>query len=207
LYAEGNRKIVFAERTRRSEPLLFKVCYRAYRVVHYLLTGYRVRVGNFSVIPDVALARLVVISEMWNHYAAAVYNARIDHVMVPSARGKRLGGQSQMNFISLVVHGLSALSVYGHIIGVRLVVIAGALISGTSAALLAMVGLRVFNAAPLPAWLPLMVVLLLVLLLQSITAAVVFVFVMLSGRQAATFIPLRDYSLFVERFQPVSPRS
>ncbi|MEO6419081.1 MAG: glycosyltransferase, partial [Polyangiaceae bacterium] len=65
LKKEGNRKVVFAERTRRSEPILFKMFYRLYRVLHVLLTGYRVRVGNFSAIPALALSRIVVISEMW----------------------------------------------------------------------------------------------------------------------------------------------
>jgi polyisoprenyl-phosphate glycosyltransferase len=207
MHDERERKVVFAQRTRRSEPLFFKLGYRAYRILHFALTGYRVRVGNFSAIPAAALSRLVVVSEMWNHYAAAVYNARIDHVMIPSPRGKRLGGHSKMNFISLVVHGLSALSVYGHIIGVRLVVVAGVLIATTSAGLLAIVGLKLFSTTPVPSWLPLMAAILLVLLLQSVTAAVVFVFVMLSGRQGATFIPLRDYELFVQRLVRVAPPS
>lgn len=47
---EGTR-IVFAERTKRSESVLFKVFYTLYRGVHHALTGIRVRVGSFSVVP------------------------------------------------------------------------------------------------------------------------------------------------------------
>ena len=199
LTEEGARKIIFAERTRRSEPLLFKLFYRIYRLLHVLLTGTRVRVGNFSIIPALALSRIVVISEMWNHYAAAVFNARIDYDMIPTARAKRLAGQSHMNFISLVVHGLSALSVYSHTIGVRLLVVAGTLIAATALSLVAMLVLQLFPVA-LPGWLPSAAALLLMLLSQAVTAAAVFVFIMLAGRQGTTVIPLRDYAYFVHRF-------
>ena len=48
---EGGERIVFAERTKRSESALFRVFYVLYKVLHGILTGYGVRVGNFSVIP------------------------------------------------------------------------------------------------------------------------------------------------------------
>jgi hypothetical protein len=207
LGAEGGRKIVFAERKRRSEPLLFKLFYRLYRWAHFLLTGYRVRVGNFSAVPARSLARLVVISEMWNHYAAAVFNARIDYVTVPTARARRLGGASHMGFVSLVVHGLSALSVYGHIIGVRLLVVTFALMLAAGAGLAAIVASRLTSTSPLPEWAPYGAALLLSVLLQAVSAAVVFVFLMLASRQGASMIPLRDHVHFVQRFTRTYARS
>jgi hypothetical protein len=205
LREEDYRKIVFAERTRRSESLVFKVCYRLYQVLHVVLTGYWLRVGNFSVIPSVVLSRLVVISEMWQHYAAAVYNARIEFTTVPTTRGKRLGGHSHMNFISLVVHGMSALSLYGPIIGVRMLVAIAILVGVVGAGLVAMT-IPALTGARLPSWLPALAVLLVVLLFQGITAAVAFVFLMLSGRQGTSVIPLRDYRHFVIRLVCVAPR-
>ena len=74
--AEGWTKIVFAERAKRSESLAFRVFYGLYKLVHRVLTGQGVRVGNFSVIPRARLASLVVVSEMWNHYAAAAFASR-----------------------------------------------------------------------------------------------------------------------------------
>jgi cellulose synthase/poly-beta-1,6-N-acetylglucosamine synthase-like glycosyltransferase len=43
--------VVFAERGRRVEGRLFQVFYFFYRVLHYLLTGRKIRVGNFSFLP------------------------------------------------------------------------------------------------------------------------------------------------------------
>jgi glycosyltransferase involved in cell wall biosynthesis len=195
----GWRPLVFAARARRSEGWLFQACYRVYQVLHWVLTGYRVRVGNFSVIPASALGRLVVVSELWNHYAAAVFNARIEYTTVPTVRSPRLAGETRMNFTALVVHGLSALSVYSQIIGVRLLiaslVVAGALLVGFIA-----VGAWLNASGDDRSLGPLLLItVLLILLLQAVVSGVAFVFLVLSGRQAAAFIPLRDYRWFVGR--------
>ena len=102
---EGQSKIVFAERTKRSESLIFMSFYLLYRWLHLLLTGVRVRVGNFSVIPRSRLESLVTVSELWNHYAAAVFKSEQPHCSVPTRRAKRLSGRSRMNFVGLVTHG------------------------------------------------------------------------------------------------------
>ncbi len=136
LEAEGGRSIVFAERTRRSESLTFRFFYFLYRHLHFLLTSVRVRVGNFSAIPRRRLESLVAVSELWNHYAAAAFHSRQPYCTVPTERARRLGGRSSMNFVSLVTHGLSAISVYREVIGVRLLVLT------LSLALLALVRLR-----------------------------------------------------------------
>src|SRR5262249_10223862 len=91
---EAGKKIVFAGRARRSESFLFRVFYLLYKVMHIVLTGRRIRVGNFSVIPRSHLRALVVVSEMWNHYAAAVFASQQPFVIVPTTRARRLAGES-----------------------------------------------------------------------------------------------------------------
>lgn len=198
--------IVFAERLRRSEPVVFKVLYRLYRWAHVVLTGHRVRVGNFSAIPAASLARLVVVSEMWNHYSAAVFNAKMSYATVPTGRGTRLGGRSHMSTIALVVHGLSALSVYSHVIGVRVLVASVVVVVAAVGALGALFAVHLADASPIPTWLPWVAALLAVVLMQAVTTALVFVFMMLSSRQGASVIPLRDHALFVHRFTRVRER-
>jgi polyisoprenyl-phosphate glycosyltransferase len=203
---EGGDKIVFAARTRRMERWQFQVCYRVYQFVHLLLTGHRVRVGNFSIVPPAAVQQLAVISETWNHYAAAVFNSRIPYVMVPTPRDRRLGGRSRMNFTALVVHGLSALSVFSHIIGVRLLIVSGALI-GLLGAGLAAAWLTCGAAQQLHTpWLLGLLAWLLATLVQAVVLGAAFVLLVLSGRQGTTFIPKRDYRYFVASLTAVSPR-
>ena len=205
-------KIVFAARTRRMERWQFQVCYRIYQFVHLLLTGHRVRVGNFSVVPPAAVQQLAVISETWNHYAAAVFNSRIPYDMVPTPRDRRLGGRSRMNFTALVVHGLSALSVFSHIIGVRLL-IASAILMLAALAGLVIGSLSGSDAADVSAgrlsagWLPAICAWLLATLVQAVILGSAFVLLVLSSRQGTTFIPKRDYRYFIASLTPLSPRS
>ena len=192
--------VVFAERTRRSESLTFRVFYALYRYAHLLLTGIPVRVGNFSVVPSSQLRRLVVVSELWNHYAAAVFKARVPRASIPTVRAPRLAGKSRMNFVDLVTHGLSALSVHSELIGVRLLVVTAALIGVMVAGLLVVLGIRFFTDLAIPGWTSTVVGLLLVLLLQAAAFASFFAFLVLHARSQPTFVPLRDYDYFVEDF-------
>jgi glycosyltransferase involved in cell wall biosynthesis len=118
----AEEKIVFAERIRRSESIVFKFFYHLYRFVHLILTGISVRVGNFSAIPSKYLSNFSVISETWSHYAAAIYTTSLPRTSIPIARGNRLAGNPKMNFTALVTHGLSALAVHGAVIGVRMLI-------------------------------------------------------------------------------------
>lgn len=205
LHAEQQAKIVFAERTRRSESLLFRFFYRFYRVLHKLLTGVAVRVGNFSALPYAALDTLVVVSELWNHYAAAVFKSRLPYTTVPTERGRRLSGQSRMDFAALVVHGLSALSVYGDILGVRLLVMATALVLLLGLGILLAIVIRLATTLAIPGWATYTTGILLLILLQIMIIAVLFVFTILSARASLTFLPIRDHHFFVKRILRLFP--
>jgi polyisoprenyl-phosphate glycosyltransferase len=204
--AEHTRKIIFAARTRRMERWQFQICYRVYQFVHLLLTGYRVRVGNFSIVPASAVQQLAVISETWNHYAAAVFNSRIPYDTVPTPRDRRIGGHSRMNFTALVVHGLSALSVFSHVIGVRLLV-ASSLLLVAAVAGLAIGSLSGESQAATPNWVTGMLGWILATLVQAVILGAAFVLLVLSSRQGTTFIPKRDYRFFVASVTRISPRS
>jgi hypothetical protein len=203
LEAVQGRAVVFAERTRRSEGLLFASLYWLYRTVHWLLTGERVRVGNFAAIPSAILARLVVVSALWNHFAAAVFHARIPYTTVPTSRGTRYSGRSQMNFVALVTHGLSAMSVFGDRIGVRLLVTTCILMLVVIVPASVALGWQLTRDVPLPAWAPYGAALLVVLVFQTASIILAFVFIILAGRASPGFVPLRDYGHYVLRVTPV----
>lgn len=194
----GESRIVFAERTRRSESWVFVFFYAIYRVSHRILTGYAVRVGNFSVIPSARMASLVAVSEIWNHYPAAVFRSVQPYCMIPTERAKRLSGKSKMNFVRLVIHGLSALSVYGDIIGVRLLLSTLVLIMLTLCCLAATVVVRFTTTLAIPGWATSAFGSLLLLLFQSVILCFAFSFMILNGRQGATFLPCRDYAYYVK---------
>jgi glycosyltransferase involved in cell wall biosynthesis len=193
--------IIFAERARRMENAGFQICYRVYCALHWMLTGIRVRVGNFSVVPWQALERLVVVSELWNHYAAAVFRARLPYRTIPMDRGRRIQGESKMNFPSLLVHGLSAISVFSDIVSARLLIVAFGLaivLTGTGALSIAM-------RFAMPVWTGYAAAIACVVLAQGMLGAFLLAFIIIGARANMTFIPLRDAQLFVDRQERVFP--
>ncbi|HEY1757137.1 MAG TPA: glycosyltransferase [Bryobacteraceae bacterium] len=191
-------KAVFAERSRRSESLIFRAFYDVYKILHRILTGIAVRVGNFSILPARYLNTLVVQSELWNHYAAAVFRSNLPFTMIPIPRGTRIAGTSKMNFVALVSHGLSAMSVFGDIVGVRLLIgsLAGSFLAGAGILLVAMI--RLFTDRAIPEWATYATGTFAIITIQLITIATSFTFFMLFNRANLGFVPLRDYSWFVE---------
>ncbi len=196
---------IFAERSRRTESLIFRFCYLLYKGLHRLLTGIGVRVGNFSILPSSQLSTLVVMSELWNHYAAAVFRSGLPFTMIPIPRGHRITGTSKMNFISLAAHGMSAISVFGDVVGVRL-------LAGSIAALLlpilSIVGValfRLFTGHPVPGWTFYTIGAIAIVLIPFITIATSFTFTLLSSRMHFSFVPLRDCALFVAGTQDIYP--
>jgi hypothetical protein len=197
LERDGSRRVIFAERTRRSEGALMSVLYWCYRMLHRVITGERVRVGNFSVIPAARLRTLVAVSDLWNHYAAAVFHARIPFTTIPTSRGTRYVGRSQMNFVGLVTHGLSAMSVFGDRIGVRLLIAAFAVIVAATAAAVLFVVRQTAAGVPIGAWVPYAAIAMSLLLFLMFATTLGFVFIILAGRGNAGFLPFREFSHYV----------
>ena len=197
LQQEKSRPIVFAARARRSESLMFKLCYHGYRALHRALTGISVRVGNFSIVPFQTLSSLVAVSELWNHYAAAVFKARLPFTTIPTHRAARISEGSRMNYFALILHGMSALSVFGEIIGIRVLAAASGL---AAISLMGFVGalLRHSSTGSRAAQVGVFVLGALVLLtFQLAVMAGVLILGVLRGRTNLTFLPVRDYRHYV----------
>ncbi|NJN33328.1 MAG: hypothetical protein HC817_02790 [Saprospiraceae bacterium] len=61
---------------------------------------------------------------LWNNYSASITHGRLPYELLPLDRGKRYFGTSKMNVVSLIVHGLSAISIYLEVVTVRLLLMA-----------------------------------------------------------------------------------
>ena len=205
-FASDERRAVFAARTRRTESWVFQLFYHLYRLVHLMLTGVAVRIGNFSAISSSHAASLVTSADLWNHYAAAAVRSRLPITTIPLPRGRRLAGQSHMRWASLVIHGLSAASVFGDVIGVRLltasliglcVSVPGLCVSLATADHAP--GGHLSNAVIIWCFVTL-------LLVQLTLTAIGFVLSVLSGRSFAAFIPIVEYGRFIRSVDVVGPR-
>ena len=193
----GQRQIVFAARRRRMEGLTFKAFYHLYRLIHLLLVGSDIRIGNFSILPPDLVARLARSSDLWNHYAASVVRSKLPMTTIPIDRAKRLKGRSKMGFVGLVSHGLGAMSVYSDIIGVRILMWTGVLLCIGVAALASVVVLRFSTNWAIPGWSTNLFAFILVLMFQVVIICLLFTFAVLASRGGQTFIPIRDCPNFV----------
>jgi polyisoprenyl-phosphate glycosyltransferase len=189
--------VVFAERGKRMDGLVFRALYLCYRTAHRLLTGRGIRFGNFSVIPFRFLRRMTTMPELWGHYAAAVLNARIPYSMVRVNRGHRLRGATKMSLEALILHGLAAVAVY-QAVSVR-VLIGSAALAGFFTLLAA-----VTAALHIQGWTAIAGI---CLVLTCIIAfnAILYVFTSLSFRHMMGVLPARDYVYFVDRCARMYP--
>jgi len=201
LEAADRPSIVFAERTRRSESLVFRLGYLIFRVLHRSLTGYGVKFGNFSAVSAAFLRRITLSPELWNHYAASIMASRLPIRQVATRRLERIAGESKMNVVSLVAHGMSAMAVFGDRIAVRLLATTGLLIG---VAAVALVGLDVTGVVDFAARItdP-SGVLILIGVLEVVILLLMFVFLVLRARSEMQVIPLRDHQLFVREVRRV----
>ena len=117
-------RIIVARRARRLESFFFRCFYVLYKMLFRALTGQTINFGNFCLIPKNALQSLVHNPAIWNNLAAAIKRSRLACTYIPIDRGARLSGVSQMNFVSLALHGISAISVYSDVVFIRIVAMA-----------------------------------------------------------------------------------
>jgi hypothetical protein len=156
-------------------------------------------------VPWQGIERLVVVSELWNHYAAAIFRARLPYRTVPLDRGRRMSGESKMNFVALLVHGLSAISVFSDLVSARLLILASGCIALFAGAAATVVGMHWTAYLAIPGWAGYTAAILFLLLTQALLGAFLLVFIIISARANMSFIPLRDAPHFVDRQERVFP--
>jgi glycosyltransferase involved in cell wall biosynthesis len=200
-FRERPECVVFAGRQRRYEGVLFRTGYRGYRLLYRLLTGVVVREGNFSVMSHSALDRLVTMSELWNHYAGAIYKSKLPHLRLATDRGHRLGGKSHMNLVALVAHGLAGISVFYDVVATRILMGSVFSVFLLSMVLAVVFGIRIYTKLAIPGWATYTSGLLLVLVIQIASIAFSLVFSLITTRLNMTFVPARDYLVFFDRVE------
>lgn len=189
--------IVCARRARRSESVAFKAFYLLYKLSFGKLTGVRIDFGNFCLVPAPLLRTIAAQPGIWNHLAATLTRSRVPLVKVETDRGKRFAGKSKMSFVSLVVHGLSAITVYADVVLVRLLLATGVLAGSAFLGLLAVVAVRLFTSKAIPGWTSNVAGTMLTLLVQSLVSSVIGVFIILSQRTTRPILPAVDARDFI----------
>lgn len=118
--------LVLAERTKRSEPLLFRVLYSMFRVFFRFMAGITVLSGNFAGQRGDSLKATVHHPSFDLCYSSTLLALRRATTTVPCARGRRFAGRSRMNTSSLIAHGIRMLMPFSERVAARMLVVAAA---------------------------------------------------------------------------------
>lgn len=196
-------KIIFAERSKRSESLMFRFFYALYKRVYHVLTGAPISFGNFSIIPPALLKRVSSVSEVWIHVAAGIMKARLPLAAVPTVRGVRLAGESKMNFVSLLLHGLSGIAVHSEVAAARLLVVSLVFILFSIAGIATVLGIRFFSDVAIPGWATSSIGSLVAIFIEALLMSVLLVFLVLNNRSQQPFVPRLHYNDYVAEVETI----
>jgi hypothetical protein len=176
-HREHPDSLITAERSGRSEGLLFRICYQIYRWSFQLLTGKRLMFGNFSVVPAAHLTRLCAMAELPINFAASLIKSRISIYGQPCYRGARYDGVTSQNFVNLVIHAINGVSVFSEIALVRVSLFAAIIIFGTLLGMTAVAAIRFFTNLAIAGWATNIGGLLLILMCQALLLSLVAIIV------------------------------
>jgi len=104
--------VVTANRVKRSEGFLFKLCYLAHKYLTLVFTGQTIKYGNYTCLPKSAVNAMVNEPATWSSFSGALAKIAEDRKSIPSERGTRYFGPSKMSFINLLKHSLSIIAVF-----------------------------------------------------------------------------------------------
>ena len=198
--------IIFAKRTRRSENFLFKLGYIVYKTVYRVLTGASISFGNFCLIPIKLLDNVVHHSEIWNHFSAGINRSRIPFSIMPTQRGNRYAGDSKMNLVSLILHGLSAISVRTDVVAARLLLFTLWLIALGLFGLFTVITVRFFTDLAIPGWATYVTIGLSTIIIQAFIMSLMLVFLVLQYRTQVMFIPALNFESFIKSMEIIFER-
>ena len=109
---KSNDKSIIGERVKRSESLFFKICYQFHKFLTLAFTGQSIKFGNFTCLSKSTMKMMLNEKATWNSFSGSLKKVEKELVSMPSTRGKRYFGPSQMSYLNLLKHSLSIVSVF-----------------------------------------------------------------------------------------------
>lgn len=196
--ALNDRKIIFAQRKKRQESLLFKTGYFFYKQFFYFLTKQKINFGNFSCIPSLLLKKIVIQENLWNHYSGSIIQSKIPFDKVLLDRGKRYAGESKMNFTNLILHGLSSIAVYFDVLSIRILKFTFIGVFVCICSVLVVLYFKFFTDLSIPGWASNLILLIFSLILQLSSVTLIVLLMQLSSRKNISKPNTKIYKDFIE---------
>lgn len=191
--------IVCAKRAKRSESALFRLFYAIYKTIFWALTGRSISFGNFSLIPGERLTNVLYSQGIWNNIAATLLRCRVPLLFLPTIRGRRYAGRSRMNFVGLVVHGISVISVFSDVVIARIVIMLTGLLGILGVGILVTLGIKLEGGTFIPGYATNVILFLTNMVITSLFIGFAVVIMLLNTRTQASSLPAGLFDSLVKR--------
>ena len=115
----SNDNAIVGQRVKRSEGLIFKICYQIHKLITLTFTGKSIKFGNFTCLPKTIVEKMINEKATWNSFSGSLTKIENELLSIPSTRGSRYFGPSKMSFFNLLKHSLSIISVFRKTVLIR----------------------------------------------------------------------------------------
>ena len=119
LAENSDGKSIVGERVKRSESLFFKTCYNIHKVITLIFTGKSIKFGNYTCLSKMTVEKMITEKATWNSFSGSLKKIEKNLLTIPSIRGSRYHGPSQMSFFNLLKHSLAIISVFRKTVLIR----------------------------------------------------------------------------------------
>ena len=109
---DNPNKSIVGERVKRSEGLIFKICYFLHKIITYTFTGKFIKFGNFTCLTKETVKKLIDEKATWSSFSGSLAKTENNLINSPSIRGSRYFGPSKMSFLNLIKHSLAIIAVF-----------------------------------------------------------------------------------------------
>jgi hypothetical protein len=195
--AEGERLVVLAERSRRDASVSFKIAYWAFRGMFRVLTGARLRTGNFAAYRAGVARRLLQHPAFDLSYSSTITSLDVPVRTVTCERGRRYVGESRMGYSRLAIHGLRMLMPLTERVALRAMLVFVAVLVAAIVIGLVAIGIKYLTDAAIPGWTTYMLLGVTIITIVAL-GNLVIVFTMFSQSRAVSLSNLElrsgDYS-------------
>ena len=105
-------KTITINRSKREDELPFKILYQAYLFLALLLTFRYLKFGAFSYLHSSSIDRILSTDDVYMAYVGGIAKHFANKKIIYLPRKKRITGESQNNYKSLIYYGLKIISVF-----------------------------------------------------------------------------------------------
>ena len=118
----SNGRTIVGERIKRSENLIFQICYQLHKLLTLTFAGKSIKFGNFTCLPKSSVEKMVNEKATWNSFSGSLRKIEDNLMSIPSKRGERYFGPSKMSFYKLLIHSFSIIAVFKKQVLIRSVI-------------------------------------------------------------------------------------